>query len=212
MRNLQGLRFGRLLVLEPTERRSRGSAVWRCLCDCGAETEASAKHLGKAKNSCGCLGRELSAARRKAAAVPFEDRLLLMPSGCMEWQAHRDRKGYGILRRDNTDLRAHRVAYEMAHGPIPEGAMVLHRCDNPPCCNPDHLYAGSHGDNMVDRGAKGRQAKGEASGTAKLTVEDVKEIRAARGIVSQYRLAAAFGVTQATISKIQLGRWWKHVT
>lgn len=71
---------------------------------------------------------------------------------CIEWPGKRHRNGYGQLGRKT----AHRVAYECAHGPIPDGLHVLHRCDNPPCINPEHLFLGTHHDNMIDSMLKGR--------------------------------------------------------
>lgn len=135
-------------------------------------------------------------------------------------------KGYGtfVARALGGSFRAHRFAYALAHGPIPEGLHVLHRCDNPPCCNPDHLFLGTHADNVADMIAKGRNAKGERSGArrhpesvargeknghAKLTAAQVAEIRATpRKIGTQHALALRFGVSDATISMIVNGKVW----
>lgn len=75
------------------------------------------------------------------------------PGECWEWTAHRLPKGYGVF---GPGVVAHRVAWEVAHGPIPDGLHVLHTCDNPPCCNPGHLRLGTPQDNVDDMMRKGR--------------------------------------------------------
>jgi hypothetical protein len=79
-------------------------------------------------------------------------------TGCWEWQAGRDPKGYGRVGKIDGEVLVHRIAYADAHGPIPTGLSVLHKCDNPRCCNVDHLVLGTHLENMVDRQMKGRTA------------------------------------------------------
>ena len=81
-------------------------------------------------------------------------------SGCWEWQACRQHNGYGqfYVSRHRTSNQAHRVAWELTHGPIPAGLWVLHHCDNPPCVRPDHLWVGDRADNMRDAVAKGRKS------------------------------------------------------
>lgn len=108
-------------------------------------------------------------------------------------------------------IYAHRLAYELKHGPIPKGMCVCHRCDNPSCCNEEHLFLGTKGDNNADRAAKGRSGmqEGVNSSSAKLNPEKVASIR--RLLVlgkSQYDIAANFGVSQATVSDIKRGKRW----
>lgn len=111
--------------------------------------------------------------------------------------------------------KAHRVAYELVIGPIPDGMEVLHHCDNPPCCNPIHLAAGTHLENMIDCGKKGRRASfaGSANGNAKITEDDVRSIRKfyATGGYSYFELGNHFGVGKSTIHKIITGVAWRHV-
>lgn len=79
--------------------------------------------------------------------------------GCWEWTAHRSPKGYGAFTiTGQTPTRAHRYAYTITYGPIPDGLMVLHACDNPPCVRPDHLWLGTASDNMRDAYTKGRKS------------------------------------------------------
>lgn len=107
----------------------------------------------------------------------------------------------------------HRVSYELAHGPIPEGLGVLHRCDNPACVRPEHLFLGDQEANMGDCSSKGRTTIGERSASAKLTEADVLTIRAcyAAGGVSQGALAREYGLCQATVSELLRRLTWRHV-
>ena len=105
-----------------------------------------------------------------------------MATPCLEWQAGRSRSGYGKFSRDGKTERAHRVAWEMANGPIPDGLNALHKCDNRPCVDDTHLFLGTIADNNADMVAKGRQAIGDMHG-ARLHPE-----RMARGSANGARL------------------------
>lgn len=152
-------------------------------------------------------------------AVRLEDRFWSKvdqrgPDECWPWTAaiFQGRMGYGVFRLAGKNLYAHRVAYHLATGQDPAGKVVRHRCDNPPCCNPDHLEIGTTADNARDRVERGRQTKGEDVNTAKLTQEKVREIRrrAAAG-ESQKVLALEFGVRNTAVHKIVHRHTWKHV-
>ena len=86
----------------------------------------------------------------------FFPRLVERPNGCIEWTGARVRQ-YGVLRVHTVHWSAHRLAWTLAYGQIPEGLHVLHSCDNPPCCNPAHLFLGTQSENMRDKVSKGRQ-------------------------------------------------------
>lgn len=118
--------------------------------------------------------------------------------------------GYGVLmtsRQVSQDL-VHRLVYESVHGPIPDGICVLHKCDNPSCCRPDHLFLGTHRDNMQDMARKGRSAKAKLTETQVRTIRD----RYANGDVSLDQLGKEFGVHLSTISLAVRRVNWKHVT
>ena len=83
------------------------------------------------------------------------------PNGCWEWSGRKHPSGYGFSGIDGKRDYTHRLAWRLTHGPIPAGMHVCHKCDNPPCCNPDHLFLGTPADNMHDRDAKGRGIKGK---------------------------------------------------
>lgn len=124
------------------------------------------------------------------------------------------RGGYGQIHVDGRMRAAHRVAWELANGPIPEGMVVCHRCDNPPCIRLDHLFLGTMADNNRDRDEKGRDRppRGSKNGNAKLTEYQVAEIKVHIGAgQSTYALAARYGVSQGVIWGIRAGRGWKHV-
>jgi len=133
------------------------------------------------------------------------------PGGCWAWTASCNRRGYGQFRVAGTLKAAHRVLWEQMHGPIPDGMIVCHHCDNPGCVNPDHLFLGTHADNMADKVAKGRQSRqlGESHPRAKLTDADVRAIRSAAGTVSE--IAKKFGISRSNVSTIRLRQTWVHV-
>lgn len=133
--------------------------------------------------------------------------------GCWLWTAGTDGRGYGLIgsRHGASPLKAHRVAYTLTHGPIPEGMEVCHRCDNPPCVRPDHLFLGTHGDNMRDAAHKHRLASGERRHFAKLTDAAVRSIRTRHATTRQVDLAAEFGVTPRTIRRVVAGKTWQHL-
>ncbi len=141
---------------------------------------------------------------------------------CWNWTGATGSFGHGVVRIATVLYKAHRVSWTWANGPIPEGLCVCHRCDNPRCVRPDHLFLGTKQDNSSDMARKGRAGsvvhpervpRGEASGTAKLTAQAVREIRRlyAAGAANQYELAARFGVSQPAIGMIVRRRNWRHV-
>ena len=125
---------------------------------------------------------------------------------CHEWTGYRLPTGYGRIKVLGRMALAHRVAYELFVGPIPENAHVLHRCDNPGCVNKRHLFLGDHQSNMRDRSLKGRQNR-------KLSDAEVREIRGrALSGERQRDVAKDFGVSQSLVSVIKTHKVWPHVS
>jgi len=118
--------------------------------------------------------------------------------------------GYGSFGVAAGNIRlAHRYAYGLAHGPIPGGLHVCHKCDVRLCVNPSHLFVGTPADNQADKVSKGRQLRGEQAGMAVLTNDKVLAIRAAAGL--QREIAAAFGVSRPLVSMIKSRKAWAHL-
>jgi hypothetical protein len=134
--------------------------------------------------------------------------------GCWPWAGVTARStGYGYIWAHGRMNYAHRTAWLLTHGPILEGLWVLHHCDVPACCNPAHLFLGTHSDNMRDMNAKGRRGTiGARHGHAKLdetAVLDIRQRHAAGGI-TQRALATQHGISQRTISQIIRRKTWRH--
>lgn len=144
------------------------------------------------------------------------------PNGCWEWRGKRDKNGYGIFFANN-HYRAHRVSMALA-GSDPLGLCVCHRCDNPCCVNPAHLFIGTHADNSADRVAKGRAAsglrngaytkpdrlrKGEDNGRAKVSASDVVAIRSDTRPTAL--VAAQYGIDRSSVNRIKRQISWTCV-
>lgn len=128
---------------------------------------------------------------------------------CWVWTAGKFRKGYGQFQLNGRPHHASRVALEIASGPIPVGKCALHRCDNPPCVNPAHLWLGTHTDNMRDAAEKRRLVTGERHHNARLTASHAVAIRSAhRAGCSLRMLSFQFGVGTTAISDVVHHRTW----
>lgn len=149
---------------------------------------------------------------------------------CWEWQGSKSYKyGYGVIRKERKLVYAHRHVYQIVNNEVLDKEIfVCHHCDNPPCCNPKHLFPGTVVDNNRDTFKKGRYAsgdktgarkypekmpRGERNGKAKLRESDIREIRNlyAEGGVKYPDLAKVFGVTNTTIMNIVRRKFWKHI-
>lgn len=163
-------------------------------------------------------------------ALPLEQRFWekVDRSGeCWLWMGTRYKTGYGQIKVKDKTLKAYRVAYELTYGPIPKGLMICHKCDNPPCVRPDHLFSGTGQENHDDQKTKGRTLTGDRNWTrihpervrrgekatkAKLTESQVRAIysRILDG-ERPYSLAREYGVTYQTIYSIVVGKSWRHL-
>lgn len=132
--------------------------------------------------------------------------------GCWLWRGTLSTGGYGRTRVGGKKQLAHRVAYSLAVGAIPEGAVVCHACDVPACVNPAHLWVGTHAENIADRDAKKRFAKGEGHGSHKLTDVEVLEIRARHTAGATFcGMARDYGVSRVSIRAVVMGVYWRHL-
>ncbi len=200
--------------------------VPRVCAECGRPFLADGSNVQKGQGHC-CS----TACAIKHRTTPPADRFwskVNKTESCWLWTAASSNKGYGVFGADDQRrILAHRYSWELAHGPIPDGLLVCHRCDTPLCVRPDHLFLGTYEENMADCKAKGRTARGARSGArlhpeschrgedaswSIFTAAQVIEIRNryADGEV-QEDIAADFGVSQSHISKIVLRRIWRSV-
>lgn len=134
-------------------------------------------------------------------------------SGCWSWVAGKNWDGYGKFRINGKAKLAHRLSYVIhTSEEVPDGMCVLHRCDNPSCVNPAHLFLGTHQDNMIDKVNKGRGVKGDRNGRAKLNAKKVLAIRALYKTRMTYAmLANKYNVSERTIRYIVRRETWTHI-
>ncbi len=134
-------------------------------------------------------------------------------NGCINFTGSKSSFGHGEIAYRGKKYRAHRLAYIEYVGPISEGLVVCHKCDNPSCINPDHFFVGTQAENLRDainkKRMKAPNPRGVKHGLAKLTDENVIAIR--KDVRTQRLIAADYGVHQTTIKNIKLNRTWKHV-
>lgn len=121
---------------------------------------------------------------------------------CWNWSGYCLRSGYGRVMVKGVRWFAHRLMWTTERGPIPDGHYVLHRCDNPPCVNPEHLFVGTPADNSADMKRKGRQRRGENHPRSKLTDAHVAALRALKGKLSSRRAGARFGISHVQVLNI----------
>lgn len=237
---LIGDHFGRLTVIGRADGRG-GRRFWSCLCECGAKTiVGSAALMSGNTTSCGCLKIEMLIERStEDANTRFRRSYAIQENGCWLWSIRPPNNRYASFYINNRRMPAHRASWTLFRGPIPRGLNVLHKCDVPLCVNPDHLFLGTHQDNMADMKSKGRarapsgdnhwsrrspeklirgpdhpwhgiQRCGENNPCAKLTNDQVADIRLR---IEQGDgdgvIAKDFGVRRGTIWFIRAGKNWR---
>lgn len=152
-------------------------------------------------------------ASRPELSLSSLDRFLMkrtMGPGCWLWTGAKHNRGYGVMRNAGRNQRATHVAWFFANEEWPApGLVVRHKCDNPGCVRPDHLELGTQKQNVRDAVSRGRNARGQLCGYARLTDANVVDIRSADG--SQRAIGDKFGVSQSMVSAIRLGKRWKHL-
>lgn len=211
--DLSGQRFGLLTAIRPSgQRSSNGAMKWLARCDCGSENVYEFSNL-KRGQSCGCNRFDMRPLthRIEEGSIPEPN------SGCWIWlgaltaEIGRLRGAYGTITVFGIQKKAHRVSFEAFHHAIPDGMEVCHRCDNPICVNPDHLFVGTHLDNMIDRDRKCRRTapRGTKNGWAKLDDETIRAIRDAQG--TQAEIAERYGTDQTNVSLIRRRKRWAHI-
>lgn len=135
---------------------------------------------------------------------------LICPSGCWVWKGSKSASGYGRIKFEGVRWAAHRLMAHINLGEVTDDSVVCHRCDNPSCVNPEHLFIGTQKHNVDDRDNKGRrnQARGERQGSSKLTTEQVLAIRLDPR--KQSVIAAEYGISRAHVGNLKANRAWRH--
>lgn len=182
-----------------------------CLCGCGNATPIAPQSNSKNGNVNGKPMRFVKGHKISPNAQTFWD-YVQKSDGCWEWKGGKHSFGYGVLSVDGKSYLAHRHCYELHYGEIQDDMEVCHKCDNPSCVRPDHLFVGSHDDNMKDKVNKGRQPRGTNVSTAKLTDEKVREARKLRDDGMTFvAIGSIFGTSRKTVECAVKGITWRHI-
>lgn len=204
----------RLAALEAGEKPSEPDRISCCVEDCPKPRKRGSRMCSmhtarRARTGTTDPGRLAHA----SIEARYWRQVIQHPGGCWEWPGAKNDAGYGqVRRREGGVAYVHRLSYEIHNGPIPDGVEVMHRCDNPPCSNPDHLQLGTHADNMSDAQRKGKFiGVHQRSGPDRITPEKVAAIRRLRGEgIPRATVAEMFRTSPTNITNITSGRTWRQ--
>ena len=206
-----GKSFYKLKVIDKIE-IYRGKYKWICQCECGNQITCLGSDLKKGyKKSCGCWRKP------KEIKESSENRFWKFVSkteNCWDWTGSKANYGYGQLSINGKPVRANRYSWILHNGEIPTGLMICHKCDNPSCVNPEHLFLGDQTANMQDMISKKRQkiSKGCEKSSCKLNETQVKNIRHLyKNPFSARELAEKFQISKQNIYDIVNLKAWKHI-
>ena len=216
--NLNMQKFSMLQPLYCLDCKENSSSVWVCKCDCGGYTHGNARDLlRRFKRSCGCMPK---GQKPKTAIEHFNSKIKKgCKNGCWEWTGAISQYGYGVFTDQSGDYKktwqAHRFSYHINVKDISEWEkeLVCHSCDNRSCVNPEHLFLGTHQDNMDDMVAKGRKSRGEDVHNSKLMVKEVIKIKRLleTKILTDTEIAKIFDISPSVICNIKKGQLWGHI-
>jgi hypothetical protein len=199
--NLKGEQFGFLSVVERLPSDVHNNVWWRCTCVCGATKLVRASCLRKGKFfHCGRI------------ECRFWSKVYQAPGdSCWEWTGALKDSGHGVFSHLGRAVQAHQFAWELAHGALPQGAMLRHQCDNASCVRPSHLLPGTHQQNMDDMVSRGRAC--HTNGHPVITPELAQELRVEYkpGRVTQKQLAARYGLSSSLVRRVLTGKTWAQV-
>lgn len=216
-----GYRSGKLVTLEKVQKSCKNpykSAKWLCRCDCGNEKVTLETSLyNQMVKSCGChdyKNKNIFGMENYEELIKdkISKNVYIDSNDCWLWTASKHKQGYGNLNFRKIPSLAHRVSWTVYKGEIPCGMNVCHKCDNPSCCNPEHLFLGTQLDNVVDCKNKNRFTRNiPKTRRTKLNYDQVKEIKKmfSEGI-SRKKIQEKFDVGQTCVAKILTGKSWQQ--
>lgn len=205
-----GMCFGNLQIIDQIPGKKS-----ICKCQCGTiKTIRTSCVVSNKITSCGCLRSVNRVDYLESVKKRILSNIDITEGGCWEWRKSRSRQGYGQIGFNRKTCLLHRVSWTVFVGPLDKDILVLHKCDNPPCCNPEHLFLGTDKDNILDAFAKGRiiRKKGEQNYHAKLKEENIIEIRVLheKGL-SFEEIGKIFYTSRTNVRAIVNRKAWKHV-